>query len=77
MRHSFASQCLKRGIHPKIVQELLGDSTIQIVLDLYSHVIQPLKFDAIQLWNDYLLDEDEINDELKKEGENCDEETVD
>ena len=30
---------LRQGIHPKIVQERLGHSSIQITLDIYSHVV--------------------------------------
>ena len=37
-RHSHASLMLKQGVHPKIVQERLGHSSIQITLDTYSHV---------------------------------------
>lgn len=37
-RHTHASLLLKQGIHPKIVQERLGHSSIQITLDTYSHV---------------------------------------
>jgi len=33
-----ASLMLKQGIHPKIVQERLGHSTIAMTLDIYSHV---------------------------------------
>ena len=37
-RHTHASLLLKQGTHPKIVQERLGHSSIQITLDTYSHV---------------------------------------
>jgi integrase len=37
-RNTRASLILKQGIHPKIVQERLGYSTIAITLDTYSHV---------------------------------------
>lgn len=37
-RHTHASLLLKSGVHPKIVQERLGHSSIQITLDLYSHL---------------------------------------
>jgi integrase len=37
-RHSHASLMLKQGIHPKVVQERLGHSSIQITLDTYSHI---------------------------------------
>jgi integrase len=36
-RHTHASLMLKQGIHPKVVQERLGHSTIAITLDTYSH----------------------------------------
>jgi len=34
---------LKQGIHPKIVQERLGHSSIQVTLDTYSHVAPGLQ----------------------------------
>ena len=37
-RHTHASYMLKQGIHPKVVQERLGHSSIQLTLDTYSHV---------------------------------------
>ncbi|MDX9798704.1 MAG: site-specific integrase [Bacteroidales bacterium] len=37
-RHTHASLMLKQGIHPKVVQERLGHSSISITLDTYSHV---------------------------------------
>ena len=42
-RHSHASLMLKQGIHPKIVQERLGHTNIQITLDTYSHVAPGLQ----------------------------------
>jgi site-specific recombinase XerD len=38
LRHTAATHLLHRGIHPKVVQELLGHSTISLTLDTYSHV---------------------------------------
>lgn len=34
---------LKQGVHPKIVQERLGHTSIQITLDTYSHVAPGLQ----------------------------------
>jgi integrase len=34
---------LKQGVHPKIVQERLGHSSIRITLDTYSHVTPGLQ----------------------------------
>jgi integrase len=47
LRHSYATALLEAGEHPKVVQELLGDSTISVVLDTYSHVLPGLKERAV------------------------------
>jgi integrase len=39
LRHTAATYLLGRQVHPKIVQTLLGHSTITLTLDTYSHVI--------------------------------------
>ncbi len=39
LRHTCATLLLTRGVHPKIVSEMLGHSSIAITLDTYSHVI--------------------------------------
>jgi integrase len=39
LRHTAATLLLGRGVHPKLVQELLGHSSIAITLDRYSHWI--------------------------------------
>jgi integrase len=38
LRHSAATLLLGEGVHPKIVSEMLGHSSIAITLDRYSHV---------------------------------------
>jgi len=43
LRHTYASLMLKQGIHPKIVSERLGHSSIGITLDTYSHVMPGLQ----------------------------------
>ncbi len=37
LRHSYATSMLAAGVHPKIVQSVLGHSDIQTTLDIYSH----------------------------------------
>lgn len=39
LRHTCATLLLGRGVHPKIVQELLGHATIAMTLDNYSHYL--------------------------------------
>lgn len=51
LRHSYASLLLKAGEHPKVVQELLGHSTIQVTMDTYSHVDPEIKEKAAESIN--------------------------
>lgn len=39
LRHTCATLLLGRGVHPKMVQELLGHATIAMTLDTYSHYL--------------------------------------
>jgi integrase len=41
LRHFFASLMIDQGFSPKRVQTLLGHSTIQMTLDVYSHLFPP------------------------------------
>ena len=49
LRHTHATHALQAGIHPKIVSERLGHSTIAITLDTYSHALPSLQRDAAEL----------------------------
>lgn len=51
-RHTHASLMLKQGVHPKIVQERLGHSSVGITLDLYSHVAPGLQEAAAKRFDD-------------------------
>ncbi len=46
LRHSAATLLLTQGVHPKIVQDLLGHSTINLTMDTYSHVLPNLQQEA-------------------------------
>jgi integrase len=39
LRHSHASHMLASNVHPKIVQERLGHSSIAVTMDIYSHLM--------------------------------------
>lgn len=43
LRHTHATLLLLAGVHPKIVSERLGHSSIQITLDTYSHVLPTMQ----------------------------------
>ena len=57
LRHTWATLALERGIHPRVVQERLGHSTIAITLGIYSHVSPTLHDEAAQLVADLVLDD--------------------
>ena len=46
-RHSCATLALSAGIHPKVVQQLLGHSSWAITMDLYSHRVDRLQREAV------------------------------
>ncbi|MFC1977794.1 tyrosine recombinase XerC [Chloroflexota bacterium] len=54
LRHAHATIMLQQNIHPKIVQERLGHSTISTTLDIYSHVVPGLQQAAAQRFDDGL-----------------------
>jgi integrase len=62
LRHSHASLMLKQNVHPKIVQERLGHSTIAITLDLYSHITPGLQEAAALRFDEGLITVDEAEE---------------
>jgi integrase len=47
LRHAHASELLRQGVHPKVVQERLGHASIMMTLDTYSHLIPSMQREAI------------------------------
>jgi len=54
LRHTHASLLLAQGWHPKMVQERLGHSTINLTLDTYSHVMPTLHEEAARRLDEFL-----------------------
>ncbi len=52
LRHSAATLLLSMGVHLKVVQEILGHSTITMTADIYSHVLPSMQEDAMGKWDD-------------------------
>jgi integrase len=57
LRHSAATILLTMGVHPKVVQELLGHSSITMTMDTYSHILPSMHQDARDKMNDAFLRE--------------------
>lgn len=47
LRHSAATLLLSMGVHPKVVQEILGHSEISMTMDIYSHVLPTMQKEAM------------------------------
>src|SRR6266702_11118 len=52
LRHSAATILLTMGVHPKVVQELLGHSQISMTMDTYSHVLPSMQQEAMNKLNE-------------------------
>ena len=48
LRHTHATLALQAGVHPKIVSERLGHSTVSLTLDIYSHALPSLQREAVE-----------------------------
>ena len=47
LRHSAATLLLAMGVHPKMVQDLLGHSNIATTMDTYSHVLPSMQKEVV------------------------------
>ena len=65
LRHSSATLLLSLGVHPKVVQEILGHSQISMTLDIYSHVLPSMHQEAMARLNAAILVEELEKDELE------------
>jgi integrase len=52
LRHSAATILFSWGIHPKVVQEILGHSQISMTLDVYSHMLPSMQEEVKKRWDD-------------------------
>lgn len=47
LRHTFATRCFEAEVPPKTVQQFLGHATLQMTMDLYTHVLDSQKADGM------------------------------
>lgn len=48
LRHTHATLLLRQGVHPKVVSERLGHTSVKITLDIYSHVLPDTQEEAVR-----------------------------
>ena len=47
LRHTFATRCFESGIPPKTVQKYLGHASLQMTMDLYTHVLSDMEQESM------------------------------
>ena len=55
IRHTHATVLMAHGVHPKVVQERLGHSSIKVTLDIYSHVSPTLQKEAVKVFENIFM----------------------
>jgi integrase len=54
LRHTFGSLMLMRKAKPKVISEALGHASVAFTMDTYSHIIEGMQSDAMELLNEVL-----------------------
>lgn len=49
LRHTFATNCIAKGMRPKTLQKILGHNSLQMTMDLYCHVLDETLKDEMEL----------------------------
>lgn len=49
LRATFATRAIEQGINPRTIQELLGHADFSITMNLYGHVLDETKAEAMQI----------------------------
>jgi len=54
LQHTFISLMLLRGAKPKVISEALGHASVAFTMDTYSHIIEGMQSDAMELMDEVL-----------------------
>ena len=72
LRHTFATRCFENKMEPKVVQKLMGHSSISITLNIYTHVLDNMMEEEIKKFGvaktQIPTPEDYYNAEIQKAG---------
>ena len=67
LRYCAPTLLLGLGVHPKVVQELLGHTQISMTMDIYSHVLPSMQQDAVSKLNTLLKRREEDHEGKDRE----------
>jgi integrase len=51
LRHTFATRAIENGVQPKVLQKIMGHSTLEVTMDLYVHVTEEHSFSEMEKMN--------------------------
>lgn len=66
-RHTFATRCFEAGVSPKTVQKYLGHASLQMTMDLYTHVLDDQKKEDMLKLESVLIDVFKNSDSMAEE----------
>lgn len=68
LRHTFATRCFEKKMEPKVVQRLMGHSSISITLNIYTHVLDNIMEEEIKKFGvaKTQTPEEYYNEEIRK-----------
>ena len=66
-RHTFATRCFEAGMEPKAIQEILGHASLQMTMDLYTHVTDDKRRSEISKFEKTMFDLEESRESLDEQ----------
>ncbi len=67
LRHTHATLALQAGVHPKVVTERLGHTSIAVTADFYTHVPPAIQRVAVQRFEGWLLGDEKGTQKVHSE----------
>ena len=66
LRHAHATLMLLQGVHPKVVSERLGHSSVGITLDTYSHVLPGMQAEAVRAFDELFASPEATSNRVRR-----------